>query len=1660
MVSASFAADRMDLSLGKGGDGRRLHIQLVGADANAPVSASARMAGQSNYLLGPDASHWHTHVPHFGRIVYSGIYPGIDLALYGNGQHLEHDFIVQPGADLSRIRMNYEGARSLSLDAAGVLHVSLGSGEVQLRAPTIYQVKDGKHTPRTGRFVLHGRQVSFAVAHVDHTAQLVIDPILDFATYLADQSLYVNGVAVDPVGNTYIVGETFSSAYPVTPGAAQSTCGSCPSTGDIFVTKLNPTGSAQIYSTYIGGNDNDQPYAIAVDSNGNAVVTGFTSSSDYPLKNSIGFASHPSQEAILTSLTPDGSAFNFSTGFDSSSLMTYAQALATDSSGNIYVSGSTNSSTFPITAGALHATTPDSSHTLLFLTKFQLSGSISFSGLVGELGSANGGVGAAGLAVDATNNVYLVGTAGSGFTNLGERTVSPWPVTPGAYQSQLLGSNDNAPLAAKISADGSTLVYSTLVGSGHAYAMALDASKQILLAGDAGDNFPTTSNAYSTTLVAATTNVFVARLSADATSLPYSSYLPPAISATGAAFDASGNLWLTGRAGRGLPLVNPIQSDPGTSFTSFITEFDPQIKTPLFSTYLNGPQGGTATVGIAIDAQGLIHTAGTTQDDLPTTPGAFLRSVTPAPPNYFYNYGFAALISPGDAAPGVCVHSGIPPVIQVGSTGQATFSITNCGNINLNITGIQLQTSGSLFSLVSASTCVGSLAVGATCTDTYNFTPSVAGNASATLLITSDANIPTQQATLTAVGTAPKIYLWESFITFSPQVLGAAGPTQTVALINQGTAPLIVNTAATTVSGPFTIASATCSSPIPPASSSSSGCTFILSYKPTKVGTDTGTLTIPSNDPFQPTATVALSGSTIASYPSPTVSQLMPSAVSLGSTTATLILNGTNFFPTSTVTVGGEPLSTVYLSATALQVKLDPSIFVAVGELPVVVTNPAPGGSSVSFALPVFRSLPISASALIYEPVSKLLFASIPSTAATNPNTVLPIDPLTGVAGTPISVGTNPGKLAASPDGSSLFVAVNGDHQLRRINLASRAIDRTFALPADAIGPTTIFDMHVVPGSPQNVVASLSHQASPGEAGAALFTDAGLASFVPSDFSHKYYALDNFTFTSDPTQLFGYPFGNTFFSTTQVNASTLTPVAPAGSCCTQSTGSIVASDGTLLFTNSGQVWNPKTQSLLGTFTSPGSPNDQLSYEPSVVPDATLSRTFILDTFINSDSILSFDPSTFKQVGITSIPEQAYPDASDLVRWGPDGFAFRVYDANYIPNTTDAIVLLHSSLAQTGSAPAPTLTSLSPATVAVGSPTFSITVNGSGFIPGSIVLWNGTARETVFNSATVLSALIPLSDLATAGTAQVTVMNSGGASAPRPFVILGPAFTLAPATLTFGSQNVGVASSPGAVTLTNSGAGALSMQGLAFPIAGSGDFTATSACPVSLATGSSCTLAVVFKPSSAAAASAVLTVTVPGLAAQTVALSGTGVAPDFTLADPTTTTSTVPAGGTATYSLSLASVNGFTGPIALACSNLPAYASCVFSPSSTTLSTSTPVSVSIVTTATKVALVAPPVLHATPDNRSLVYALLGLLGAPLFATRRIRRNLKRTRSLLLLLAGLGILGGVLGCGTKPSSSSTTSPATPSPGTPAGTYTVTVTATAGTMTHSIPLTLVVQ
>ena len=331
-------------------------MQILGANPNSPASGVDEMPGKSNYFIGNDPKQWRANVANYTKVRYDRMYPGVDLVYYGNQRQLEYDFVVAPGADPSRIRLKFRGAGTLRIDDKGDLVLGAGDEQVRLQKPQVYQEASGTRKIVEGSYFATANIVRFRVGDYDHSRALIIDPTLDYSTTFGgsgyDQG---NGIAVDSSGNAYVAGFTASSNFPTTTGAFQTAYGG--GDYDAFVTKLNATGTGLVYSTYFGGSGYDQGNGIAVDSAGNAYVTGFTASSNFPTTTGAFQTAYGggSSDAFVTKLNATGTGLVYSTYLGGSG-GDAGTGIAVDSSGNAYVTGNTNSSNFPATTGAFQAT--------------------------------------------------------------------------------------------------------------------------------------------------------------------------------------------------------------------------------------------------------------------------------------------------------------------------------------------------------------------------------------------------------------------------------------------------------------------------------------------------------------------------------------------------------------------------------------------------------------------------------------------------------------------------------------------------------------------------------------------------------------------------------------------------------------------------------------------------------------------------------------------------------------------------------------------------------------------------------------------------------------------------------------------------------------------------------------------------------------------------------------------------------------------------------------------------------------------------------------------------------------------------------------------------------------------------------------------------------
>ena len=589
--------------------GNVIQMQLSGASANPTLVGVGQQSGKSNYLIGNDPSQWHTDIPNFSRVEMSSVYPGVDLAYYGTQQQLEYDYIVAPGTDPGIIRMSFQGAQSQTIDGAGNLVLHTGGGDLVEQAPVLYQLIDGARQSVCGNYVVDANgHVGFSVGSYDASKPLVIDPTLSYSTFLGgSDDEDGSGIAFDPNGNAYITGYTASTDFP-TQGELQPTSGSGTKSGiegyDAFVTKINAAGTGIDYSTYIGGNDQDEAVGIAVDSDGNAYITGITRSTDFPtahaLQSTYAGTDDPQffgGDAFVTKLNSTGSGLVFSTYLGAGGAET-GFAIAVDANHDVYTVGRTDSVDFPVTSAAQSAVGGEGD---AYAVKLKGDGSALIYSTY--LGGSNDDQ-AIGVALDGQGDAFVTGNTSS----------NDFPVTTGSFQSIYNGGSDA--FVTKLSPSGSSLSYSTLLGGGaydQAAGIAVDADGNAYVVGNTfSSDFPTVGPIQPT--LGGDEDAFVSKLNASGSALVYSTFLggPGSDHGYGIGIDANRDAFVAGTTDwDSFPVVGAVQSSFGGNFDAFVAELDPAGSSLPFATYLGGTgyEDGNA---IAVDGQGNVYVGGRT----------------------------------------------------------------------------------------------------------------------------------------------------------------------------------------------------------------------------------------------------------------------------------------------------------------------------------------------------------------------------------------------------------------------------------------------------------------------------------------------------------------------------------------------------------------------------------------------------------------------------------------------------------------------------------------------------------------------------------------------------------------------------------------------------------------------------------------------------------------------------------------------------------------------------------------------------------------------------------------------------------------------------------------------------------------------------------------
>src|SRR5579863_2602622 len=508
-------------------DGVAVFMKFAG-DHVPVIEAEQTVQGDSNYLVGPP-DQWRTHIAHYARVRYRNVAPGIDVVFYGNQKNLEYDWIVSAGADPSQVRMHFDGTKQIFLDRSGNLILRTTLADIEQKRPTAYQQLGNRRAAVPTHYVVSGSDVRLVVGPYDRRRALTVDPVLAYASFLGGSAAdTANAITVDGSGSTYIAGTTSSLNFPVTPGAYQTHLIGNP---NAFVSKFNSNGTALEYSSYFGGNGYYWGNGLAVDSSGNAYLSGqVLNSTNFPGKI-IGTMNPNIFTAYLAKLNSEGSALVYGLAWGGATdgcsspfgFGTAAYAVAVDQMGRAWATGATSTTDFPTTMTAYQHTWGggcDAVYPILgdaFVSVVSPDGTeLAYSTYIGGQGLDWGHA----IALDGKGNAYITGA----------NVYGGYPTTLGTFMPNYPSTTGGASgIVTKIST-GPILGYSTYLGGSdqsQGSGISLDSNGDAFITGwTTTTDFPTTPGAFKRTFSSKTLKeVYVTKMNPIGSALVYSTFL-------------------------------------------------------------------------------------------------------------------------------------------------------------------------------------------------------------------------------------------------------------------------------------------------------------------------------------------------------------------------------------------------------------------------------------------------------------------------------------------------------------------------------------------------------------------------------------------------------------------------------------------------------------------------------------------------------------------------------------------------------------------------------------------------------------------------------------------------------------------------------------------------------------------------------------------------------------------------------------------------------------------------------------------------------------------------------------------------------------------------------------------------------------------------------
>ncbi len=620
------------------------------------VSGEEKQSEYYNYFLGNDLSKWSSHINAYKKVKYTSLYKGIDMHVYSEATNFKYDLIVSPNTDPEQIALKFEGIEACSIQNKNLV-LATNAGIITENAPIAYQIIKGKKVSVLCEYILENTTVTFGFpSGYDKNYALIIDPLVVAATYSGSTILSIaEASAYDTYGNAYLSGSCLTTGFPMTPGAYDTIFSAVQ---DMVFHKFNSKGTELLFSTYIGGSNEDRTFSINIHKDA-AYIYGYTRSTDFPVTaGAFDVSYNGGSDLVIFKMDTTGSILQAGTyvggtGKDGETIQwggnTYSERhyeLAVDENDNVYAVGVTLSGDFPTTQGAYLTTPAITTSPSYDGVIFKMNGSLQQMIWSSYFGGSNVDCITA-LRLDDTGGVYFAGATKS----------FDFPVTTGVVMP--VRSTNGDCFVSHISGDGSTLLSSTYIGTNrrdYIGNMTLDNEGNVLLytfyydgngSANLGSDFVATPSAYNDPYgdhfiykLNPTLSQYITKARfgiAWGTQYYYMFY------GSAMEVDSCGTIYISrSGVGESLPTTTDAIKTVSESWDIYFCAFSKNATSLIYGSYYGGSKRERSSTGVSsIDKNGMLYLCINGSDLTPTNSEAYSPSLVPQSTTniYFYDIG-------------------------------------------------------------------------------------------------------------------------------------------------------------------------------------------------------------------------------------------------------------------------------------------------------------------------------------------------------------------------------------------------------------------------------------------------------------------------------------------------------------------------------------------------------------------------------------------------------------------------------------------------------------------------------------------------------------------------------------------------------------------------------------------------------------------------------------------------------------------------------------------------------------------------------------------------------------------------------------------------------------------------------------------------------------